>query len=424
MAQAKADAPVGAAGPLVRRLTLEEAQQLALANNPSLTLARINLMEKRYGVTAARKDYLPKVIGSVSYFHFNDDLGAITVPATGRRGLFVPGTPLIHSAVLNENSALTTVFLAQPITKLIAVNAAVQAARSDEDSARAQLDKGQRDVASGVAQAYHALLGGRRIEAALQMQVQLLEQVAKAKPIPELRVALVEARQGLLQVKGQVEELNQQLDNVLDLPACTVLELVDPMPGDLPARCADDAAHLAVASSPEVRDAEAGILKAEAALKLARMDYLPDVTVLGGWANQTAASYIQPNIGYFGLTANYTFWGWGKKRDVTRQRETLVSLAQQNVAVARAKVTLDARKAYASYEQAREALGLAREMVAARQDAEKAAKGEAALQAKAETSKAALELMKAEIAYRVAHAQLAALIGAAEGCVRPAPQRS
>jgi hypothetical protein len=50
-------------------------------------------------------------------------------------------------------------------------------------------------------------------------------------------------------------------------------------------------------------------------------------------------------------------------------------------------------------------------MVEARKAAEKAAVGKAALQAKAETSKAELEQMKAEIAYRVAYAQLAALIG-------------
>ena len=63
-----------------------------------------------------------------------------------------------------------------------------------------------------------------------------------------------------------------------------------------------------------------------------------------------------------------------------------------------------------SFEQARDAYKLAGEMVLARKEAEKAASGAAAFQAQAETSKAQLEEMKAEIAYRVAHAQLAGLI--------------
>jgi hypothetical protein len=76
------------------------------------------------------------------------------------------------------------------------------------------------------------------------------------------------------------------------------------------------------------------------------------------------------------------------------------------------KVQLDARKAYIAFEQAREAFQLAGEMVKARKEAEKAAVGPAALQAKSDTSKAELEYMKDEIAYRVAHAQLAALVSA------------
>jgi outer membrane protein TolC len=189
-----------------------------------------------------------------------------------------------------------------------------------------------------------------------------------------------------------------------------VLEPVDPVPPELPARCAADAAQLALAHNPEVREAEQSVAKAEAALQVARMAYLPDVNVLGGWANQTASSYIEPNIGYFALTGTYTLWDWGKRREMVRDRHALIAVARQNLAVVADKVQQDAWKAYNTFEQAREAYRLAGEMVQARQEAEKAATGMAAVQAKADTSKAELEAMKAEITYRVAHAQLAALV--------------
>jgi outer membrane protein TolC len=252
-------------------------------------------------------------------------------------------------------------------------------------------------------------VGAVRIRTALELQVRLLEQVLSVKPIPELRVGLVEAQQGLLQVRGQIQELTDQLLSLVDLPPCTVLELVDPLPADLPVRCADDAVQLALGCSPEVREAEQSVAKAQAALKVACMDYLPDVNVLGGYTNQTAGSYMQPNISYLGVTASYTFWEWGKRRDVKRQRQTDVALANENVRVVTDKVQLDARKAYGAFEQAREAYRLAGEMVQARREAEKGAAGPAAVQAKADTSRAELEQMKAEIAFRVAYAQLAAL---------------
>jgi outer membrane protein TolC len=402
-------APPGA-GPPVRRLTLEEARQLALANNKSLELARLNVGEKEHATRAASRDYLPKVLGTVDWFHFDSPLGQVVVTAPGTRGILAPGTPLVNSAVLNQNATFSTVFVAQPITKLIAVNAAVKIARADENAAKAQLDKGTRDLLSGVTQAYEGLLGALRMQAFLEVQVNLLEQLLQLKPDPEVRVGLVVARQTLLDVRGQVKELTATLNSLLDLPACTVLELVDPLPPELPVRCAEDAARLALEHNPEVREAEQSVAKAEAALQVARMDYLPDVTVLGGWANQTGASYIEPNIGYFAVTGSYTFWDWGKRREMVRDRNALIAVARQNLAVVADKVQQDAWKAYNTFEQAREANRLAGEMVQARKEAEKAATGAAAVQAKADTAKAELEAMKAEITYRVAHAQLVALV--------------
>jgi outer membrane protein TolC len=395
--------------PSVHRLTLDEAKELALKNNKALNLARLNVTEKEHATAAAQKDYFPKFLGNLTYFHFDKPLGQLVVAAPGNLGLLNPGTALINTAVAKQNSALSTILVAQPITELIAVNAAVQIARADENVAKAQLDKGTRDLLSGVTQAYHGLLGAQRIQKALELQIQLLEPVVSAKPLPELRIGLVEARQGLGQVRGQVQDLMAQLNNLLDLPGCTVLELVDPLPLDLPVRCAEEAAQQAVAHNPEVREAEQSIAKARAALQVARMSYLPDVNIVGGYANQTAASYIQPNIGYMGVEASYTFWEWGKKRDLTRQRQTDMALANQNLMVVIDKVQLEARKAYVAFDQAREGYKLAGEMVQARKDAEKDA-GTAVVQAKAETAKAELELMKAEIAHRVAHAQLAALV--------------
>jgi outer membrane protein TolC len=394
----------------VRRLTLDEAKQIALAGNRSLALARLNIAEKEFATSAAGKDYFPKVLGDLTYLHFDTNLGQITTVASGKFGLLPAGTVLTNTAVLNQNSALSTILVAQPITKLIAVNAAVKIARADENAARAQLDKGTRDLLSGVAQAYEGLLGARRIQTALELQAKLLAELLSARPIPELRVALVEVQQGLAQLRGQVQQLNDLLNNLLDLPPCTVLELVDPMPPALTVHCADEAAQLALTNNPEVREAEQNIAKAEAALQVARMAYVPDVTIIGAYGNQTAASYIQDNFGYVGLTATYTFWDWGKRREIKQQRDTQIAMAHENLRVTMDKVQLDARKAYVAFEQAREAFQLAGEMVKARKEVEKSATGAAALQAKADTSKAELEYMKDEIAYRVAYAQVAALV--------------
>jgi outer membrane protein TolC len=408
--EARIDAPP--IGPGVYHLTLEQAKSLALAHAKALHLARLNVGEKEHATSAARKDFFPKILGNATYFHFNDELGSVLTLRRGRLGILPPGTRTINVAVLNQDTSLATALLAQPITKLIAVNGLVQIARADETIARAQLDQGTREVLSGVAQAYYGLVGARRIEGALRAQADILEQVGGAGADPKVRISLLEVRQGLIEVQGQAQELTDQLNSLLGFAPGVVLELDDPMPPPPPVSSADEAALLALSCNPEVIESEQGLAKAEAALKIARTDLLPDINVLGGYANQTGASYIQQDIGFMGVTASYTFWDWGKRRDLTRQRRAQIGLAYQTVQVTRERVDLAARKAYGVYEQSQKALALAREMVQASQEAESGlTEPDAIAAAKGATAKAELDLMKAEIAYRVAHAQLTAAIG-------------
>jgi len=397
----------------VYHLTLEDAKQRALATNKDLGLAHLAIKEKGELTAAARTDYLPKLIGNVTYFHFNSDLGVVNTIRTGQRGILPPGSRTFAVNAVNQDSSLASITLAQPITKLIAVNAAVKIAKADEEIAQAQLDEGVRGLLTGVAQAFHGLLGAQRIETALRLQVGFAEQLSRTNPSPEIRVAAIEAKQALNQVHGQTIDIAEQMNNLIGLPAGTILVLEEPMPPAPPVHSAEEAASLALSCNPKVREAMAGSRKAHAAMQVARSDFLPDVNVFGSYFNQTAAPIIQDNFGAFGLSASYTFVDWGKRRHVKHQREFQIAQAQKNVQATIDKVVLEARQAYGSFEQADEALKLAFEMVNARKDAEGTLKLPPAIQAaQAATAKAELEHLHAEANYRVAHAKLMNVIGA------------
>ncbi len=76
----------------------------------------------------------------------------------------------------------------------------------------------------------------------------------QAQPAPALRIGLLATRQGLVQTRTQVRELTQQLNDLIDLPSETALELVDPIPEELGLHSAEEAAERALASNPEVRE--------------------------------------------------------------------------------------------------------------------------------------------------------------------------
>ena len=101
-AQAVSAPPAPLSASPTRRLTLEEARQLALANNKALGLARLNMKEKYYAKTAAWKDYFPKLLGNVTYFHFNDNLGQVLTAKKGALGILSPGAIPIEVTVLNR----------------------------------------------------------------------------------------------------------------------------------------------------------------------------------------------------------------------------------------------------------------------------------------------------------------------------------
>ncbi len=204
--------PLPPSQPTVYRLSLEQAQQLALTNNTGQALGRLGIQEKSLAVAAARKDYFPKLLGNVSYFHFNDNLGSVTTIRTGQRGILPVGSKLFAVNVANQDSALTAITIAQPITKLILVNAAVQLAKADTQIAKAQLARETRDLLSGVAQAYHGLFGAQRIQNALELQVTIAGQLAQSNPSPEIRVAMIETQQALLQVRSHAADITAAVE--------------------------------------------------------------------------------------------------------------------------------------------------------------------------------------------------------------------
>ena len=423
-ADAPAQAPVPAnAPPAVVHMTLEEAKQRTLGNSKLLNLAALNAESKAFAVKAARADYFPKMTGTAMYLHFNDDLGTV-LSTTGRTVTGPLGRPLatfpaaaVDVPILNQDTSFANVGMVQPLTDLLKVRQGVKIARADEQIALAQRDKGIRELASGVEQLYWGLLAVRRIRAGAEEGLHGAELLAATGTL-EARTALVEARQALQQVGSQDADLQEQLNGLLDLPPCTTLELVEPPLPLLPFHCADDVTGLAVASSPEIREAQQTVCKAQAALAAGKLDYMPSIGLVGGYVNQTGASYIQQDIGYVGVVGSYTFVDWGKRRNTIRERQNLVAMATLKLSQTEDDVRQKAAKAFRELNEDQDALKTAAEMVELRKEAEqkagaagpKANLTDLLAAAKARMT-AEVDAVKADLAYRQAYVQLMSLVG-------------
>jgi outer membrane protein TolC len=288
----------------------------------------------------------------------------------------------------------------------------VKVARADEGIAQAQLEQGTRALLSGVEQLFWGLLAAQRIRAGAVAGVAGAEEVAKTG-LPEAQVALVQAQQGLLEVEHQIHDLTEQLAILLDVPTCTTFELVEPPPPVAPVHCADEAVSLALASSPEIREAEENVNKARAAVAAAKVDYLPNIALVGGYANNNGTiNPIQTNIGYFSAVGTYTFVDWGKRRNTVRERDEMVGMASLKVRQTQNEVRQKTLKAFREYEESGTAYQLAGRLVEAQAAAAKAAATpDAKLRAAKDLATAQVDYVKADLAQRTAYVKLMALLG-------------
>jgi len=344
------------------------------------------------------------------------------VLSTGGRTISGPrGRPLltfpptsVEAAVLNQDSSLVGIFAAQPITDLLKVRQGVRIAQADQGIAQAQWEKGIRDLASGVEQLCWGVVAAEKLRAGVVKGLSAAEALAGKIKSLETRLTVVEARQDLHLVEKQLADLREQLNALLDLPLCTRVELVEPPMPVVSFHCADEVIPLALANAPEIREAAQTIAKADAAVRAGRLDYVPSLAIVGGYLNQTGASYMQQDIGFVGAFASFTIWDWGKRRNVIRERQSLRSAASLKLSSTEDDIRQKATKAVRELNETQEELKTSREMMELREEVlKKAMQGAditALRKASRDLAEAQVAYVKGELAFRQAHVQLMSLI--------------
>ena len=376
----------------VRRITLPEAQAQAAAN-PAVRAAQLSVDAARYHREAAAADYFPKVGSTFANLHFNKFLGETIQLA--RRNLDVP--------LFNKDQTLVALTVIQPVTPMLKVREAVNLARADERIAGAKLAEATANVRASVEPAYFALLiaGLRQKETAsileaLRVRIQVAD-AGLVPSIPDLRVQteLREIEKEFSLAHDRVVELTGSLNNLLGFRLETELELVSPEPLAAEMMSLVTARQRALASNLEVVEAEQQLAKAEAAVKLSKLEYVPDVAIMAGYAYQTTTSLLPADFSFLGVVATFNVFDFGKREKTLKERKTNVELAQMNLQAVRSRVAGAVQAAYVHMEKAL----LTREQ-------RRSAPVSSDYSAHAEG-----ELVQAEWDYRVAHAQFKRVIG-------------
>jgi len=412
-----------------RPLTLEEAQQLALRNNRALRIARLKVDEAGHKREGARADYFPKLIGLANYQYFNERLG--TTVTAGELGLTALPAELLAVPIpinlVKQNMFVGAAAVMQPITQLYKIDQGVKVATSEREIAKAQSAGREDEVHYAVEQLYYGLLIAQRQRAAAEAKVGAAEELYKDAQNSvdtgnALKVAsigrhagLLEARQNLLAAKDLVSDYSEALNVLIGIPTTTELSLTEPERPAFNLASADEAVTAALEHSPEVREARETVRKAHAAKQAALADFIPDVSATVEYFHQVGSSTLPSDFGAVGGTLTYTLFDFGTRRELVRERGTLVAQAEENRKRIEENVEQSIRKSYRNVERSLEMVNVVREAVELRKESERLTRDQvelglalksALLDAQASRAGSEADLLRAEAGWRLAWAEL------------------
>ena len=364
-----------------RRITLQEAVQLALRHNHVVRIAGFQVEEKQHAKDAARSSYFPTLRNDSSVRHLTDtEFIAIQAGGLGSPA----NTPVPGRTVVLNQGAKTSITsgtqLTQPLSQYFKFKPQNDIARAELNATRDQARQTENDVALKVHQIYYQLLIAQlhqsathaRIKAADDLQAERVQQVKFGSVLPEdlieSRAQYLQARQELLTTELRISDLTIALNDTIGLPLNTRLAL-DPGIPPTPATCRlRECIQVALDSHPEVLEAMQAVEKASAGVRLAKADYVPDVTAFARYSYQENVPFLAHNFGSFGVHFGYDLFDGGKKRSTLREHEAQLAQAKENLARVKDEVELRVQTAWNKVERTRQMVKVSEELLALREE--------------------------------------------------------
>ena len=365
--------------PEPRRITLEQAVQLALKHNHVVRIAAYGVQEKEHTKEIARSAYFP-ILRNDSVLAHLTDTQFIGIPVGGLGT--VGGTPIPPQSTILNQGGLTIVTsgtsLTQPLSELWKVKSANDVAVAELNETRSKARQTRNDVALRVHLLYYRILvlqshkeaSLAKIQANEAFQAERVQQVKFGSTLEEeaieSRAQSLESKQDLLTTELQLSDLTMQLDDAIGLPLTTALVL-DPSVRQVGSTCdREQCIRVALESHPEIAEAQAKVEQASAAERLAKRQYIPDVEVFARYSYADNVPFLVHNFGTFGVHFGYDLFDGGRRKAAIAENKVQLAQAEENLARVKEEVELRVQTAYNKLERTRQMMKVSEQLLALR----------------------------------------------------------
>jgi outer membrane protein len=310
---------------VIKRLSLEESVQLALARSLSLHAAKEGILEAEARKNEAGGAFFPQINTSYSFTRLN------TPPSFNFPGLppLVPPSTMITGTEENYNWALE---LKQPLFAGGAIRAGYEIGLIGADMARSNIRTVQADIIREVKVAYFRILKAARIVNVARQSVTGLQThrdqaqmfynhgLIPRNDLLTAEVELTNGKQLLLRAQNSVELAKAGMNTLLRREINAPVELED-IPDYRPIdKTWEDCVKTALDNRPEIKSHTLQNRLAQEIVRQAKSAYLPTINFLGNYSRYgdepglAGSAYKSQENWYATLVANWNIWEGGRSK--------------------------------------------------------------------------------------------------------------
>ena len=413
----------------VRRLTLDEAIDLAVKNGYMTHIASARLSAAEAHERGAFADLLPQLAVTGNSLR-SSGRTTIVVPQ-GALGNESSGGPLPSTDRRFDQGAATLTYtqfaLTQPITQLWRIHQAQGLAAAQSDGAAADRSRAVSDARLAIERLYASVLiaqaKARAADAALiakrrqsgDVQLAVASGIEVSSQSLGARAAALDAEYAQTTAEDATADAESELRSALALAPGTRLELVVPERDSASLLPYDSYVAQANASNTDVASARAMLAQAQRGVALARAEFIPDLGVGVTYTMLNGVSFLPRRAVGLSIQGSWTLFDGGRRSALARERVAQQEAAQVALALARDRVAVEVDRAYRGAERAERGALVAREALEARRavltvarnrDAQGLGSASALADAEAQLAASEAQVLAAELQVRVARAEL------------------
>lgn len=355
-------------------LSIEEALALALAANRTVENATLAAEKANHDIAVARSRRFPlfSVEAGVSQLLKPVDITF----AQGTFGSF-PGigpVPAVDTTMTTPSrpSMVLSASASQPLSQLPRLNLNVRLNEAVRDGDREQARAARLATVTEVKRLYYGILQTNSALRAIEYQARLLEELTrvvgnrvtqqvalKADSLDvETRLARVDVER--LALRNTLASQKEQLNSLLGRDVRIDFDVTGVPEAATSAISLEAAQARAIAVRPDVAAARARLRQAELSHRLARAEYVPDVSLGVSYLSPVNIDGAPRVIATAGIQMEWEPFDWGRKAQTSAARAIGVRQAQNAVADAEARALIEVNSGFRKLDEARAKLRVAR----------------------------------------------------------------